>query len=48
MWFKDNREISYDDGLKFAKKNKMLFFETSAKNGNNIENIFKKKCGIYS
>ena len=25
-----------------AEKNKMLFFETSAKNGENIEKIFKE------
>ena len=38
----ESREVSYEEGLKFAEKNKMLFFETSAKNGVNIENIFKK------
>ena len=28
----DKRAISYEEGNNFAKKNKMLFFETSAKN----------------
>jgi Ras-related protein Rab-2A len=36
----DNREISYNDGLNLAKKNGMLFYETSAKKGENIEKIF--------
>ena len=38
----ESREISYDEGLNMAEKNKMLFFETSAKNGENIEKIFKE------
>ena len=38
----ENREVSYDEGLKMAEKFKMLFFETSAKNGENIEKIFKE------
>ena len=38
----ESREVSYEEGLKLTEKNKMLFFETSAKNGVNIENIFKK------
>ena len=36
------REVSYEQGSNFAKKNKMLFFETSAKNKNNIDIIFKE------
>ena len=38
----ENREVSYNEGLKLAEKNNMLFFETSAKNGENIEKIFKE------
>ena len=38
---KENREVSYEDGLKFSKKNKMLFFETSAKYGDMINHIIK-------
>ena len=38
----ESREISYEEGEKLAKKYNMLFFETSAKNGDNIQNIFRK------
>ena len=27
-----DREVSYEEGLEFAKRNKLIFFETSAKN----------------
>ena len=36
----DKREVSFEEGENFAKDNSMLFYETSAKNGDNIENIF--------
>ena len=39
---KDNRNISYDEGEEFATRNGMLFFETSAKTGKNIEEMFNK------
>ena len=38
----EKREVKYEDGLNFAKSNNMLFFEASEKNGENIEEIFKK------
>ena len=38
----NNREVTYEEGLKFAQKNGMLFFESSAKTGANIEEIFTK------
>jgi small GTP-binding protein len=38
----EKRDITYDEGKNFAQKHNMLFFETSAKNGNNIDEIFKE------
>jgi len=35
-----NREVSYEEGQEFANKNNFLFIETSALNGNNVENAF--------
>jgi small GTP-binding protein len=40
----NERKISYEEGEIFAKKNGMLFFETSAKNAINISNIFENSC----
>ena len=36
----DRREVTYEEGSIFAEKNRMLFFETSAKTGKNIEELF--------
>jgi len=33
------RQISCEDGKEFAFKNNLLFFETSAKTGENIEKV---------
>ena len=38
----NERQISYEEGENFAQKNNMFFFETSAKTGANIENLFLK------
>ena len=38
----DDRRISNFDGKKFCQQNgNMLYFETSAKNGNNVEGAFR-------
>ena len=42
------RDVSYEEGQNFAEQNNMLFFETSAKNGKNIENIFYESALIIS
>ena len=36
----DERQVSYDEGANYAQENNMLFFETSAKNGDNIDLLF--------
>ena len=36
----DKRQVSQEEGQKFAEENNLVFFETSALTGNNIEEIF--------
>jgi hypothetical protein len=36
------REITTEEGLKFAKEKGMQFFETSAKSGHNVEDVIMK------
>lgn len=38
---KDKREVSYEDGEKFAQMNGFTFFETSAQTGEKVEEVFK-------
>lgn len=35
-----NREVSYEEGAAFAKRNKLIFFETSAKTSENVDSTF--------
>ena len=37
----DKREVSSQEGNEFADSNGLQFYETSAKDGTNIENVFK-------
>ena len=40
------RVISYEEGKNFADENNLLFFETSAKNGSNIQECFNQSASI--
>ena len=42
----DNREVTEEEGREFAEKNGMLFFETSAKTGKNVEELFKQSVKV--
>ena len=42
----ENRVISTERGEELAKENKMLFFETSALNGNGVEEAFQKSIEL--
>lgn len=37
---KTEREVSTEEGQEFADKHNLMFMETSAKTGHNIENAF--------
>ncbi len=39
--FIDKREVTTEEGQNFARQNNLLFFETSAKSGENIEEVIK-------
>ena len=38
----NRREVSTEEGKDFAKKNHTLFFETSARNNNNVTECFEE------
>ena len=42
----EKREVSYEEGKNLAEENNLLFFETSAKDGNNIQEIFLESATL--
>ncbi|XP_075591213.1 ras-related protein Rab-6-like [Dermatophagoides farinae] len=40
----DQRKVSYDEGKEYAQKFNAIFFETSAKTGENIITLFNEIC----
>ena len=44
----NERQIMYEEGESFAKENNMLYIETSAKTGENIETLFLKSVEIIN
>ena len=41
------RAVSYDEGKNFADENNLLFFETSAKDGTNIQECFNESRTLF-
>ena len=36
----DRRQVSYEEGMRFAKENGLIFMETSAKTKENVQEAF--------
>ena len=45
---KDEREVSLEEGQRFADTNNLIFFETSAKTGENVESTFMESAGVIN
>jgi GTPase SAR1 family protein len=45
----EDRKVSKQDGLSFAEKNRVAFYEVSAKTGSNVDLIFSKiaECILF-
>ena len=43
-----NREVSEEEGRELAERNGRLFFETSAKTGQNVEEVFKQSAMLIA
>ena len=44
----NERDVSFDEGEQFAKNNNMMFYETSAKTGKNVNEIFENTVNNIS
>ena len=44
----EKREISYEEGKELAEKYDILFFETSAKTGQNVKEVFEKSAEVIA
>lgn len=42
----EQREVSTEEGLNLAQQNNISYFETSAKTGENIDNVFYNLCSL--
>ena len=47
-YLEKNREVTEEEGSKFADKNEILFFETSAKIDENVDEFLKHSAALIS